>query len=151
MSTVAASVPSDGELDRLRKVSRWAAALSGLGAIIVISALLLASYRLSRTEAQQRQAAAALSQATAQVNDVLGKLNESRAELSRAQCALRESRSAIEPFHNGAYDVALSLYDNALRCDPQNAYLLNLKAYSLFKAGRNSEAVATQQKASTAA
>jgi len=131
MIAAAAVRLSEGELDRLRKVSRRAMLLSALGAVIVMAALLIASYQLSQVEAQQKQASTALAQTRAQ-------LEETRTGLARAQCALRESRSAIEAFHSGAYDVAL-------RCDPQNAYLLNLKAYSLFKAGRLAAAIDAQQ------
>jgi len=138
MIAAAAVRLSEGELDRLRKVSRRAMLLSALGAVIVMAALLIASYQLSQVEAQQKQASTALAQTRAQ-------LEETRTGLARAQCALRESRSAIEAFHSGAYDVAVGLYDEALRCDPQNAYLLNLKAYSLFKAGRLAAAIDAQQ------
>ncbi len=36
-------------------------------------------------------------------------------------------------------------YDKVIRDDSSNAYLLNLRAYSLFKAGRIDEAIRSQQ------
>lgn len=70
------------------------------------------------------------------------KLNE---QLSQARCALMASRSAVEAFHQHDYTNAINLYSEALACDPNNAYILNLKAYSLFKAGRVEEAIRTER------
>lgn len=54
------------------------------------------------------------------------------------------TRGAIMAFHQRDYDTAVALYDQALLADPDNAYLLNLKAYSLFKRKRLSEAIDVQ-------
>src|SRR5689334_18238755 len=78
MIAAAAVRLSEGELDRLRKVSRRAMLLSALGAVIVMAALLIASYQLSQVEAQQKQASTALAQTRAQ-------LEETRTGLARAQ------------------------------------------------------------------
>lgn len=55
------------------------------------------------------------------------------------------TRNAIAAFHQRDFDTAVALYDQALRADPGNAYVLNLKAYSLFKSKRLSQAVGTQR------
>ena len=55
------------------------------------------------------------------------------------------TRNAIGAFHLRDYDTAVALYDQALRADPGNAYVLNLKAYSLFKSKRLSTAIGAQK------
>jgi tetratricopeptide (TPR) repeat protein len=55
------------------------------------------------------------------------------------------TRNAIAAFHRRDFDTAVALYDRALRADPGNAYVLNLKAYSLFKGERLSNAIGTQR------
>lgn len=146
------SILSAEDLDQLRKASRWAAVLSALGAVIVIGALLLASYQLSQIQTKKMQATTELDQKRLELQRSQKDLEQerlelktTRASLSQAQCALRESRSAIEAFHQRNYDVAIQLYYKALACDPQNAYLLNLEAYSLFKANRVGEAIDAQE------
>ena len=141
----AASALPPGGIDRLRRASRIATILSVISAVIVIGALLIASYQLSAIEARQHQAAAELGKSRIELETTRGQLSEARASLSQAQCALRKSRSAIEAFHQRDYDLAIQSYDRALRCDPKNAYLLNLKAYSLFKAGRIEGAIQAQE------
>lgn len=54
------------------------------------------------------------------------------------------TRRAIRAFHRRDYYTAVALYDQALLADPNDAYLLNLKAYSLFKSKRLSEAIDVQ-------
>lgn len=133
------------DLQRLRKISRSATVFSALGAIVTISALLLAGYQLTRIEAKQRDATAALIQTHLQLDSTREQLSAARSSLSQAQCAVRQSRLAIEAFHQGDYGIANQFYDEALRCDPENAYLLNLKAYSLFRAGKTESAIEAQE------
>ena len=68
-----------------------------------------------------------------------------RQDLAQARCALSSSRSAIEAFHQRNYGHAIALYSEALRCDPHNAYLLNLKAYSEFKDDRLEDAIRSER------
>jgi len=68
-----------------------------------------------------------------------------RNEIKGLREALTASRDAIVAFHQRDYGTAVALYDQALRADPNNAYLLNLKAYSLFKLKRLSEALDVQR------
>lgn len=69
-------------------------------------------------------------------------------ELSQVETQLRASREAIafvtdgiNLYHQGQYERAVAAYNQALSLDPQNAYILNLKGYSLFNAKRLNEAV----------
>jgi tetratricopeptide (TPR) repeat protein len=59
-----------------------------------------------------------------------------RGELAKSRAALASARAAINAFHSGRLDEAVALYDEALAADPDNAYLQNLRAYSLFRLGR---------------
>jgi Flp pilus assembly protein TadD len=63
-----------------------------------------------------------------------------KAQLSKEREALAAGRDAINAFHAGNYEEALNYYDRALTLDPQNAYILNLKGYVLFKMKRFSDA-----------
>jgi tetratricopeptide (TPR) repeat protein len=50
---------------------------------------------------------------------------------------------------NEQYDQALKAFNKALDLDPQNAYILNLKGYALFKLGNFKDALNTFQSAVT--
>lgn len=84
--------------------------------------------------------------------DSKGEKWASRSYTTGKGCVVRGSdapetltHNAIKAFHGGDYDTAVALYDQALRADPDNAYVLNLKAYSLFKAERLSHAIGAQR------
>jgi tetratricopeptide (TPR) repeat protein len=130
---------------RLAALSRQSAIVGGLGAILVLAAIGYSSWQLNEVQGQrdvvaaQRDAIASDLRALADSVEVVG------AELAGARCALASSRAAINAFHDRRYAMAVALYDEALVCDPGNGYLLNLKAYSLFKLGDLTSAIATQQ------
>src|SRR5262249_2323289 len=77
-------------------------------------------------------------------------IEELKKQISQARCALDSSRWALEAFHQREYGVAVNLYEQALACEPENAYLLNLQAYSLFKEGKLEEALSTEQRSAKA-
>jgi Flp pilus assembly protein TadD len=52
-------------------------------------------------------------------------------------------RRGINSFHAGDYGAAITSYNEALTLDPENAYVLDLKSYSQFRAGDNDGAIAT--------
>ena len=69
-------------------------------------------------------------------------------EIINERQQLRASREAvafvtygINFYHQGRYENAIAAYNQALSLDSLNAYILNLKGYSLFKAKRFDEAV----------
>jgi len=123
-------------------------ALATLAAVTLIAVMAVQTRRLSsraeylRTEALQQaqrasQARSAAERAEAQAETL-------RKEISNLREALGASRMAIAAFHQGDYSTALKYYDAALQADPGNAYLLNLRAYALFKQHRYEEAIAAE-------
>lgn len=52
-------------------------------------------------------------------------------------------RRGINAYHNGDYASAITSYDEALQLDPENAYVLDLKSYSQFRAGDLDGAIAS--------
>jgi len=81
-----------------------------------------------------------------QLQEQAAALDATRAQVGGLRCALQSSRSAIEAFHQRDFRRAVELYGDALACDPDNAYLLNLRAYSLFRLGRLADAIAEQRR-----
>lgn len=137
------SAPIDVELQRLGRASRYSSLLSILAAIVFVGALLYGRSQVVRIEAQRQVL-------KRESDSILVVLSSARDSLAAARCAYSSSRAAITAFHNRDYRGALALYDEALQCDPRNAYLLNLKAYSAFKAGDLSAAVEAQRGSLTA-
>jgi len=70
-----------------------------------------------------------------------------REELKGARAATPVLAEAIRAFHAGDYDQAILKYNEALRLDPRNAYIHNLKSYSQFKAADYSGAARTMSSA----
>ena len=132
-------------MDRLKRTSLISALLMGLGAVVVLGALWF-SYGQLRD--QQTEAVKLLKQNTdlKQQNTELNQSAEAmRKDIKGLREALTASRDAIVAFHQRDYGVAVALYDQALRADPNNAYLLNLKAYSLVKLKRIKDAIDVQK------
>jgi tetratricopeptide (TPR) repeat protein len=127
------------EIDRLGRESKLSGALTLLGALLFVSALVYGQTQIARIDAQR----AVLRQET---DGALAALRIAKDSLTAARCALSGSRAAIAAFHNRDYTGALALYTEALRCDPDDAYLLNLKAYAAFKGGDLETAIATQRR-----
>ncbi len=129
-------------IDRLEHTSRISAILMALGAVVVLAALFLAyiEVRSLKDEAFQLKE---------QNSELRKSADAMRGEIKGLREALMASRDAIVAFHQRDYGVAVSLYDKALRADPKNAYLLNLKAYSLFKLKRFDDAIRVQKEGLT--
>ncbi|MEO8441097.1 MAG: hypothetical protein ABI547_01285 [Betaproteobacteria bacterium] len=73
-------------------------------------------------------------------------LDAVRAELKGAREATPALIEGINAFHRKQYRLAITRYDEALRLNPGDAYIHNLKSYSQFKAGDLTGAIATMSK-----
>jgi tetratricopeptide (TPR) repeat protein len=139
-------------LQKVKRGSQISALLMVLSAVVVLSSLFMSYSQLRDTQTEVSQLEAKVGQLK---NDAIRlqtqnqKLREStedmRIEISGLREALSASRYAIIAFHNRNYSTALDYYDQALKADPKNAYLLNLKAYTLFKLKKNTEAIEVQR------
>lgn len=67
-------------------------------------------------------------------------ISEIRQNLSASREAVYHVSTGINFYHTGNYTSAISSYDQALALDSLNAYILNLKGYSLFKAKQLAQA-----------
>lgn len=131
-------------IDRFERASRMSAVLMALGAIIVLGALWLSYSQLRSLQADVKVLETEAVQLQIQNSELRESAETMRNEIRGLREALAASRDAIIAFHQRDYGTAVELYDQALRADPNNAYLLNLKAYSLFKLKRVSEAIDVQ-------
>lgn len=139
--------------NQLRAASQRAALVTLLGASLVFGSLLYAGVSLRSTHLQldvlqveRLQVMAQIEQNTRVLATASDELEETKLQLRQARCALESSRSAVQAFHQRQYSTAVELYSEALTCDPGNAYILNLQAYSLFKLGRLEDAIRSQQR-----
>jgi tetratricopeptide (TPR) repeat protein len=82
-----------------------------------------------------------------QVRESLATLQERvtslREELKGARDATPVLTRAINAFHKGQYANAIAQYDEALKLNPGDPYVYNLKSYSQFKTGDFTGAVNT--------
>lgn len=129
----------DSRLEKLGKQSRRAAFVSILGFLLVAWALIYAAMQLEKLQAKQQELAR-------QVRDTTEELKGTRQELEGARKALSSTRAAINAFHSGDFSQAVSLYDEALSMDPENAYIQNLRAYALFRLKRIDDAIAGERR-----
>jgi tetratricopeptide (TPR) repeat protein len=125
--------------------------------IPIALALLLILFTSWRIKQAQRNVAVLNKEAerySAEAVELQGRLEEMEKSLRNVTKQLHSSREAvafvtdgINLYHGRRYDEAVMAYNRALNLDPQNAYVLNLKRYSLFKARRFNESIETLRKA----
>jgi tetratricopeptide (TPR) repeat protein len=132
-------------IERLGRASRVSGLLMALGTLVVAAALWLSYGQLRALRAEVSSLASEATRLQKQNADLRQDAEKMRREIGGLREALAATRYAIEAFHQRDYFTAVSLYDQALQVDPNNAYLLNLKAYSLFKLKRLSEAIEVQR------
>ena len=132
-------------IERLGRASRVSGLLMALGTLVVAVALWVSYGQLRVLQAEVGSLASEAARIQRQNADLRQEGEKMRREIGGLREALAASRYAIEAFHQRDYSMAVSLYDQALRADPNNAYLLNLKAYSLFKLKRINEAIDVQR------
>ena len=68
-------------------------------------------------------------------------LQEYKTQLQNSREAVRFVTLGINAFHQGRYEAAVNWYNQALRLDSENAFILNLKGYSLFKSKSLKESI----------
>ena len=136
---------STAVMDRLERASRTSTLLMALGAIVVLGALWLSYGQLRTLQADVKSLESEAVQLKSQNRELNKSAEAMRNEIKGLREALTASRDAIVAFHQRDYRTAVALYDQALRADPNNAYLLNLKAYSLFKLKRLGDAIGVQE------
>jgi tetratricopeptide (TPR) repeat protein len=136
---------------RLQASVRKSGSLVLAGTIVVILGLVLATAQASRETrraAEQSRVAneARIAAETAEVEAAKARTqaDDFRKQIASLREALGASRIAITAFHQGDFATALKYYDAALRADPDNAYLLNLRAYALFKERKYEDALAAE-------
>lgn len=122
----------------VNRSSRLWSLLTVLGTAAVVIAFIVAG--------QQLNAAAKSVTALRRTADTLtSQVDSLKKQTAGLREALTAARAGINAFHAGDYLDAVAQYDKVIRDDSSNAYLLNLRAYALFKAGRVDEAIRSQQ------
>ena len=116
------------QVEAIGRASRRAALLSALGISVVIVSMVYASVSLRRLQGQRDAL-------NAEVRAGRMQLDSLRHRLADARQSVAATRTAINAFHANNYKTALQLYDEAIRADPDNPYVHNLRAYALFKLG----------------
>lgn len=129
---------------RRARIGAWASiVLAGC----VGASLLYLSYReLNRLDEQRRTLLNEVGALKAEIKGYQSDLSAVRSDLAKSRLALSAARAAINAFHEGRLTEAVTLYDEALSSDPDNAYIQNLRAYALFRLGRVDAAVEGQRK-----
>lgn len=96
-------------------------------------------------ERQQQLAELRRAQEKAQTEyaETMQKLDVVKVQLKGAREATPVLIEGINAFHRKQYRVAITRYDEALRLNPGDAYIYNLKSYSQFKTGDLTGAIAT--------
>ena len=142
---------SDALLNSIERASRRSAILMALGALVVLAALWMAAAKLAEVktevvalESQAKTLRVERAHLAEQTSKLQATESQLQGEVSGLRQALAASRNAIAAFHDKDYASAVELYDLALAADPGNAYLMNLKAYSLFKLGKVQDALSVQ-------
>jgi tetratricopeptide (TPR) repeat protein len=124
--------------------SRRSALLVLVGTIVVIGAFTISALQAASEAKRARTFAQQARDEATRVQQLQSQAKELSAQVSGLREALSASRIAIAAFHQGDYATALKFYDEALKADPGNAYVLNLRAYALFKQNKYDEALAAE-------
>jgi tetratricopeptide (TPR) repeat protein len=144
MSTSANTI-NEGQI---AKSSRRSALISILGLLIVFLALGYSAWQLQRLRTHVQHTQEELVAISQQRDNVKSELTARLADLHAVKSQLKGAREAvfyvkqgINYYHAGRYHQAIKAYDQALELDPENAYIANLKGYSLFKVKQYEDAI----------
>jgi len=131
-------------VENLQVASRRSAVLVLVGTIVALAALAFSASQAASEAKRARIFAQEAEKEAMRVEKLQSESKELSTQVSGLREALSASRIAIAAFHQGDYAKALKFYDEALQADPGNAYLLNLRAYALFKQHKYDEALAAE-------
>jgi tetratricopeptide (TPR) repeat protein len=138
----------DTQLEQIGKASRRSALVSLLGFLLTLAAIGYAVIQLHRIEKQRADLLTEEGTLRSQLATTQAQLNLAHRQITDALqevTAARDTKVAIDAFHAGHWTEAVSLYDKALASDPDNAYLQDLRAYTLFKLGKIDQAIAGER------
>lgn len=136
----------DRQIDELGKASHKSAVLSLFGFFLVLAAIGYAFVGLNDLELQRATLLHEQQVLIADTKRYRLELTSVHADLAKSRAALGAARAAINAFHAGRVEDAVALYDEVLAADPDNAYIQNLRAYSLFRLGRIAAAIDGQRR-----
>lgn len=131
----------ESRIAKMGRSSRRAALVSLLGFLLVLGAIVYAAVQLQNLDRQRKVLETEQEKLKSETVLDQHELQQTRNELAQSRSALSAARAAINAFHSGNLDEALTLYNEALASDPNNGYLQNLRAYTLFRLGRVNEAL----------
>jgi tetratricopeptide (TPR) repeat protein len=141
--------------------SAWVLLLFQLAAAAVaLSVTAWATFRVQPLLAKKERLETVVRAAQTRLRELDGRATKAQTDLAGVQRQLEGVRSelegareatpalieAINAFHRRQYGLAITRYDEALRLNPGDPYIYNLKSYSQFKAGNLAGAVATMAK-----
>jgi tetratricopeptide (TPR) repeat protein len=89
---------------------------------------------VGKARAQLRELEHSSAKARLELAGLQQRLEDVRSELKGAREATPALIEGINAFHRRQYALAIARYDEALRLNPGDAYIYNLKSYSQFKA-----------------
>lgn len=138
----------DAQLEQMGRASRRSALLSLLGFIMVLAAIGYAVDQLHKIEKQRSDLVIEERALRSQLVTTQSQLNVARRQVADALqqvTAARDTKAAIDAFHAGHWNEAVSLFDKSLASDPDNAYVQDMRAYMLFRLGRIDESIADER------
>jgi len=149
--------------EQLAARSKRTAWISFLGLVIVLASLGYGAYQLAQLSSEVRARTAELSALQTDITQakrelatrsdevvaVRKELDTTRAQLAASREAVALVTQGINRYHQGSYRGAIEAYNQALRLDPKNPYIANLKGYSEFKANRLEDSIASLERAVT--
>jgi tetratricopeptide (TPR) repeat protein len=119
-------------------------------AVLVTLAVAILAYtgiRVRRAVDEAERAQSLAQNARTELASVRQEYEATQRRLERSREATQNVTQGINYYHQGNYAAAVRSYNEALNLDPENAYVLNLKGYSLFKQRKLKEAIVTLETA----
>jgi cytochrome c-type biogenesis protein CcmH/NrfG len=118
---------------REKQSFRRSALIFSIITILAVAILAYTAVRVRRAVREVQNAQVEAQHARTELETLRGEQRQLRMQLQRAREATQYVTEGINYYHQGRYGAAVNSYDQALKLDPENPYVLNLKGYSLFK------------------